>query len=131
VLANSSSGPGSAARHRRPCSTSTASGAKSNFRLPMTSMCCAPTVRMRAASASVCASTSVKACAASRINAGVRCAERSDFSESRALISTIGTPAARAAASRLGQVSVSMPRPMAGRHARRKRCTAKGRSYGR
>jgi hypothetical protein len=86
---------------------------------------------MRSASAAVCASTSAKLPAASRTRFGVRCAWAKDFSDSRALTSTIGTPSSRATASRFGQVSVSIPMPTTGRNARRKRRTANGRSYGR
>jgi len=58
----------------------------------------------------------------------VRCACASDFSDSRAFTSTIGTRSSRASASRFGHVSVSMPIPMTGRNARKNRRTANGRS---
>jgi len=55
---------------------------------------------------------------------------RSDRSESRALTSASGTPAARDTATRFGHSSVSTTMPRAGRQARRKRRIAKGWSQG-
>ena len=130
VLVASTTGRPTASRQRRPAATSRGSGAMSNFRLPQTSTLPAPATRRRVASPSVCARTSATRRAAGRNSAEKRRPRRRLRSLSRALASTIGRPAACAAASRFGHTSVSISTPTAGRKCLMKRPAAPGVSYG-
>ena len=130
VTAASTTGRPRASRQAAPRASSAASGDMSNFRLPLTCTCGAPTSRRRAASASVCASTSAKCSTAGRITARSRSPLRRLFSLRRALASTMGTPCRSAACSRFGQISVSISTPTRGRNWRKKRFTTPGVSYG-
>jgi hypothetical protein len=72
VLAASSTGLPSAARHSRPSASSAPSKGASNFTLPITGVFRAPHCVNRCASAAVCASTASNAANAGRVSAGQR-----------------------------------------------------------
>ena len=115
VLAASTTGRLRRWRHCRPSAVSRGAGVMSNFRLPQTITWGAPAARSRSASSTVCASTSDKRAAAGCSSAARRRPLAALRALRRALAITIGTPARWASCIRLGQSSVSISTPTAGR----------------
>jgi len=112
-------------------SDSAASGTRtSNFRLPVTTGCAAPSDASRSASAADCAAVPASRRSIGRASAGNLAYALADGSDKRALIKNNGIPASCAFAMRFGQSSVSRRKPTAGRKCDRNPSTAKGRSYG-